>query len=423
MLVFKFGGASVKDAQAVINVSKIIEAYKEFDLIIVVSAMGKTTNAFEKLVNAYFYQPELCSTLLAEIKHFHEKIMADLFPSKSSKVWEDVNNYFVEAEWVLEEEMNHGYDHTYDQLVSLGELISTRIVSHYLNEHLFEVEWIDARDFVITDNTYREADILWEESQRSFNSMLSSIPRVNNKVKGITQGFIGCTTENFTTTLGREGSDFTAAIIAFLSDASEVIIWKDVDGVLTADPRKFSDAELISHLSYHDAVELTYYGATVIHPKTIKPLQNKLIPLRVKSFENPLSEGTLIDNTISGNHLPCIIHKANQILISFSVKDFSFVAENHLSKIFNAFSQHGYKLNLMQLSALSFSVCVDEDNEKIGKVLSILKEEFKILFNKGLDLFTIRYYNNNTIQKISSQRSILLEQRSRQTIQLVALPK
>jgi aspartate kinase len=421
MLVFKFGGASVKDAKAVKNVARILNEYANQDLLIVVSAMGKTTNAFEKLVNAYFHNPSLSNEILKEIKVYHEEIMLELFPNPNSKVWEEVNNFFVEAEWMLEEEMNHGYNHTYDQLVSLGELLSTTVIAHYLNENKFPLQWLDAREFILTDNTYREAKIDWQSSARAFGETMSKVPRFNGKLRGITQGFIGCTSENFTTTLGREGSDYSAAIIAFLSDATEVSIWKDVQGVLSADPRKFKDAVLIPHMSYHDAVELTYYGATIIHPKTIKPLQNKQIPLRVRSFEDSLAPGTLIDNHIQDNHCPCIIHKGEQILISLSVKDFSFIAEEHLSSIFKIFSEHGVKLNLMQLSALSFSVCIDGEQQKMNAVVEVLKDEFRVLFNTGVELFTIRYYNVESIRKLSEGRKIILEQRSRQTIQLVAL--
>lgn len=419
MQVFKFGGASVRSAEAVRNVARILLEYPGEDLLIVVSAMGKTTNAFEKLVHSYFNEPALCSSLLQEIKDFHFEIMSGLFPNSNSKVWEEVNNFFVEVEWMMEDEMNHGYNHTYDQVVSMGELISTKIVAHFLNESGYEVQWLDARDFIFTDNNYREGKVNWEESERAFTQVTANINPVNGNKRFITQGFIGCTSENFTTTLGREGSDYTAAILAYLSNASAVTIWKDVPGVLTADPRKFSDAVLIPHLSYHDAVELTYYGATVIHPKTIKPLQNKLIPLRVRSFEDFNAPGTLIDHQAGGVHLPCIIHKGDQMLISISVKDFSFIAEDHLSNIFKVFSQCGIKLNLMQLSALSFSVCIDRDEMKTPMALSELRNEFKVLFNGGLDLYTIRHYDQNSIQNISQGKKIILEQRSRQTIQLV----
>ena len=422
MQVFKFGGASVRNAEAVRNVFRILSEYQQEDLLIVVSAMGKTTNAFEKLVNSYFKDPSQCAAQLNEIKAFHHEIMSGLFANPQSKVWEEVNNFFVEVEWMLEEEMNHGYNHTYDQVVSIGELVSTKIIAYYLNENGFPVQWLDARDFILTDNNYREAKIDWEESEKSFKQIYSGMSTVSGKNRGLTQGFIGCTSENFTTTLGREGSDYTAAILAYLSDASVVTIWKDVPGVLSADPRKFSDAVLIPHMSYHDAVELTYYGATIIHPKTIKPLQNKMIPLRVRSFENHDATGTLIDHLAEGVHLPCFIHKADQMLLSLSVKDFSFIAEDHLSNIFRIFSECGVKLNLMQLSALSFSVCIDYDERKAEEVLKALRNDFKVLFNRGLDLYTIRHYDQNAIQKISEGKKIILEQRSRLTIQLVTQP-
>jgi len=421
MLVFKFGGASVKNAHAVRNVAHILNQYANEDLLVVVSAMGKTTNAFEALVKAYFHDRNSCEVLLQNIRGYHEEIMSDLFADPNALVWQEVNNLLVEAEWMLEEEMNHGFSHTYDQIVSLGELISTTIIAHFLNEQNFAIQWLDARNFILTDNHYREAKVDWQSSESAFDRTMKNVPRTEGKLRVITQGFIGCTSENFTTTLGREGSDYTAAILAYLSNAEEVSIWKDVAGVLSADPRKFPDAVLIPNMSYHDAVELTYYGATIIHPKTIKPLQNKQIPLRVKSFENPDAPGTLIHNHAENVHLPCIIHKSNQLLVSLSVKDFSFIAEEHLSDIFKIFSDHNVRLNLMQLSALSFSVCIDWDEMKTNQVLDRLKVDFKVLFNAGLDLFTIRHYDAESIKKLSEGRKIILEQRSRQTIQLVAL--
>lgn len=418
MRVFKFGGASVKDASAVANVASVLKKFAGEKIVVVVSAMGKTTNALEKVVQAYYYKKEDPHKALEEVKRFHLTILNLLFRDTDHSVYREVNNFFVEADWVIEEEQNHGYNFTYDQIVSLGELISTKIVSAYLNDNGVKCKWIDARDCIRTDNTYREGKVLWEESLALGQKNLA--PLFNEYDIIITQGFIGGTSENYTTTLGREGSDYTAAILAYLLDAADVTIWKDVSGVLNADPKFYKDAQKLEQLSYLDAIELAYYGATVIHPKTIKPLENKNISLHVKSFVSPDAVGTVVKTNAETKPLiPSFIFKSNQVLISISAKDFSFISEDNLSNIFASFANAGAKINLMQNSAISFSVCVDDDEFKIPALIEQLQKDYKVLYNKELQLFTIRHYYPSTVESITAGKEILVEQRSRHTAQFV----
>ncbi|MDA1056805.1 MAG: aspartate kinase, partial [Proteobacteria bacterium] len=327
-----------------------------------------------------------------------------------------INNLFVEIEWVIEDAPTSTYAYEYDQIVSVGELLSSKILSAYLLQEGYANTWIDARDIIRTDNSFRNARIDWPLSYSQIQKKISS-PGVY-----LTQGFIGCTSENFTTTLGREGSDFSAAIIAHALSAEELIIWKDVDGLLNADPALFDQAQLIHQLSFSEAIELAYFGAKVIHPKTIQPLKEKNIPLRVKSFINPEKQGTKIfEDAIMKPYLPSYIFKENQILISLSVSDLSFIVEDHLSHIFALFSKHGVGINVMQNSAVSFSVCVDSDPQKIPELIKDLKLEYVVKFNDNLTLTTIRHYTEEDIQQILKGKNVLLEQKSRQTAQFVYL--
>ncbi len=418
MKVFKFGGASVKDAAAVKNVAAVLKMFPNEDLVVVISAMGKTTNALEKVVHAYFHDKENAHPLLNEVKEYHHAIMEELFSETNHPVFEKVNNFFVEIDWVLEEE-TRSYGFIYDQIVSMGELISTAIVSAYLNSVSIKNVWQDVRDVLQSDNTYREAKVNWEMSTGLISNKIPTLFNKENHIV-ITQGFIGSTSENYTSTLGREGSDYTAAILAHILNAESVSIWKDVPGVLNADPKFFNDAQKLEQISYLDAIELAYFGASVIHPKTIKPLENKNIPLYVKSFLNPSSKGTLIAKDLETKPLvPSFIFKTNQVLLSISAKDFSFIAEENLSNIFSHFAECGVKLNLMQNSAISFSVCVDDDEEKLPKLIEQLKKNYKVLYNKNLQLYTIRHYFPSTIEALTNNREILLEQRSRNTAQIV----
>ena len=410
MKVYKFGGASVKDAEGIRNISQLLLNEGAESLAIVVSALGKTTNLLEKVVNDHY---DRNTPNLDEVKQYHYAILEELF-DKSHSIFDEVNNLFVEIEWAVEDAPTSTYAYEYDQIVSVGELLSTKIVSNFLEQEGFANKWIDARDIIRTDNTYRNARIDWQLTQQQISKHIS-----NNGVF-LTQGFIGCTTENFTTTLGREGSDFTAAILGFALDAEEVTIWKDVDGMLNADPRYFDDAKLLHQLSFTEAIELAYFGAKVIHPKTIQPLKEKNISLRVKSFLNPKDEGTVIfEDAEMKPFMPSFIIKENQILISISANDLSFIVEDHLSYIFSLFAKYGLAINMMQNSAVSFSVCVDNDSQKTLPLISELKEGFKVQYNDQLTLCTIRHYDQAAIDKVVDEKSILVEQKSRQTIQFV----
>jgi aspartate kinase len=417
MQVFKFGGASVKDAEGVKNVAEVLKQFPNQKIAVVVSAMGKTTNSLERLAKAFFYKTENAEIILEEIKKYHLDICHHLFANSSHPIFIELENTFVELYWAIEDEPTHSFDFEYDQIVSMGEVISTKIISAYLNDVGLQNKWVDARGLIQNDNTYREGKVDFELTETLIKRDL--LPVFNSFNSIVTQGFIGGTSENFTTTLGREGSDYTASILAYCLNADNVTIWKDVPGVLNADPKWFSHTKKIDQLSYHDAIELTYYGASVIHPKTIKPLQNKNIPLHVKSFLQPQEEGTIIKDGEKRLNIPSYIFKIDQVLISIQPKDFSFIAEDNLSDIFDLFSKHGVKINLMQLSAISFSVCCDHDEFKIQNLVNELQTQFKILYNSGLELMTVRYYTQETIDTLTVQKIILLEQRSRFTVQMV----
>jgi aspartate kinase len=417
MQVFKFGGASVKDADSVKNVASILKKHADRSTIVVISAMGKTTNKLEQLVNAYFYKDGDIEPILSELKTYHLSILNQLIPNKANTIYNDIENVFVELLWALEEEPSSTYNYHYDQLVSQGEVLATKIVSAYLNEVEIKNKWIDARGFIQTDNSYREGKVDYELSQHLVTTELQPIFNSYNII--ITQGFIGGTSENYTTTLGREGSDYTAALLAYFTDAKQVIIWKDVPGVLNADPKYFKNAKKIDELNYHDAIELTYYGASVIHPKTIKPLQNKNIPLFVKSFINPQEAGTIIKDSDKRSSATSYIFKVNQILLSIQPKDFSFIAEDNLSNIFTLFSKYNVHVNMMQNSAISFSVCTDYDEHKIEPLLKDLQQQFKVLYNKDVELMTVRNYDQDIIANLTENKLVIIEQRSRNTLQMV----
>ena len=416
MLVFKFGGASVKDAAGIINLASVVEKYKANELLIVVSAMGKTTNALERLTKSYFNREDDVHTVFDEIKTYHYTILEQLF-DHANAVFDQVANTFVEIDWIIEEEPQDEYDFIYDQIVSIGELVSTRIVAAYLNQVGLNSQWLDVRGYIHTDNTYREGTVLWDKTR---DSISKSIPPILQKGIIVTQGFLGGTSENFTTTLGREGSDYTASIFAACLNAESVTTWKDVPGILNADPKFFDDTVKFDELSYNEAIEMTFYGASVIHPKTIKPLQNAKIPLFVKSFNDPEAPGTEIKEGAINRFLkPVIIVKQNQLLLSISTKDYSFISEDNLSLIFGLFAQYHIKINVSQTSALSFSVCFDNDPEKFKKLMLALALNFKVKYNEGLSLITVRHYQQDSLKQLTEGRAVLLEQISRNTIQFV----
>lgn len=416
MLVFKFGGASVKDASGIINLASVVKKYTGEQLLIVVSAMGKTTNALESLTKAYVDQSDNMHLIYEGIKQYHFDILHELFDSKHP-VFDEIANTFVEIDWMIEDEPQDDYDFIYDQIVSIGELVSTRIISAYLNKEGLKNQWLDVRGYIHTDNTYREGVVQWD---KTCESITKDIPALLDKGIVVTQGFLGGTSENFTTTLGREGSDYTASIFASCLGAQSVTTWKDVPGILNADPKFFEDTVKFDELSYSEAIEMTYYGASVIHPKTIKPLQNAHIPLLVKPFTDPLAPGTIIkEDGVNTFVKPVIILKQNQVLLSVSSKDYSFITEDHLSDIFGLFAQNQVKVNVMQTSALSFSVCFDFYEERFEKLLNSLQQDFKVKYNTGLTLITVRHHADGALKELTNGKTVLLEQVSRNTAQVV----
>lgn len=416
MLVFKFGGASVKDAAGIANLAHVVQKYAHEQLLIVVSAMGKTTNALEKLTKAYFNQADDVHELYEEVKQYHYHILQELFES-NHPVFDEVANTFVEIDWMLEDEPVDTYDFIYDQLVSVGELLSTRIVTAYLNQQGLTSKWLDVRGYIHTDNTYREGVVDWPKTRASIRQ---DLPAMLGQSRIVTQGFLGGTSENFTTTLGREGSDYTASILAACLQAESVTTWKDVPGVLNADPKFFEDTVKFDELSYTEAMEMTYYGATVIHPKTIKPLQNAGIPLLVKPFNDPDAAGTVIGQAENQRFdKAIIIVKQNQVLISVSAKDHSFVSEQQLSQVYRIFAQNQVKVNVMQTSALSLSVCFDQVEERFEQLYNQLKQEFNVKYNNGLSLITLRHYKFTLLQQLTAGKSVLIQQTSRNTAQVV----
>lgn len=417
MQIFKFGGASVKDVSSIKNVTNILKKYADEKTLVVISAMGKTTNKLELLAHSYFTKSDNTQAILNEIKQSHLNIVNELFPDKSNLVFDEIENVFTELLWTIEDPISQNFNFHYDQIVSIGEILSTKIVSAYLIQCGVSNLWIDARNFIQTDNNYREGKVNYELSQTLVSTNL--IPLFSNQTILLTQGFIGGTSENYTTTLGREGSDYTAALLAYFTNAKHVTIWKDVDGVLNADPKYFKNTSKIDELTYHDAIELTYFGTSVIHPKTIKPLQNKNIPLYVKSFINPQANGTVIKESVNRVNITSYIFKDNQILISIQPKDFSFIAEDNMAEIFNAMGKHKVHANMIQNSAISLSLCVDDDKIKIDYLLKDLHQQFKVLYNKNVQLMTIRNYNQDIINNLSQGKIILLEQRTRNTHQMV----
>ena len=419
MKVFKFGGASVKSADEVRNLAAILQNYKTEKLILVVSAMGKMTNALEKVINAWYNEPEQLEEAVKGVIDFHEEVLGQLFPARSNPVYYKTDLLFGELEGYVSGDHTGNYDYDYDQIVSLGEMISTAIVSEYLNSCGIANTWADVRDIIKTDKTWRDANVDWDTTALKAKEILLPQLSANGSIV-VTQGFLGGTENGFTTTLGREGSDYTASILAYSLDAEEVVVWKDVPGILDADPRFFENTSLLKSISYNEAIELTYYGASVIHPKTIKPLQNKQIPLKVKSFLDPEKEGTLvggsgIDDTLARS----IILKQNQTLVTFKSRDFSFIAEQNLSEIFAALAECHIRVNLMQQSAISFTVCFDENEMRFNKLLSLLQDKFECRFNEKLLLITIRHYDQLTINAVLKGREPKAEQRSRTTAQFV----
>ena len=414
MKVFKFGGASVRNAQAVKNMASIVERYKQEELLIVLSAMGKTTNALEEIWQDRLADKDVQEKLKA-LQSYHFGILHELIPNPQHPAAIELSQWFEQLDNYLQK-VDTNANRYYDALISFGELVSSHIVAHYLNHIGCSTQWLDAREIIATDNTPREGKVDWEKTQEQCQRIVS--PNIKQKLI-ITQGFIGKSEDGYTTTLGREGSDFTAAIVAFCLQAESVSIWKDVPGILNCDPKLFADAVKFEELSYQEAAEMTYYGASVIHPKTIKPLANKNIPLWVKSFEAPEERGTLIHECTMGQLPPCIIIKPKQCLITFKVTDFTFINEENLSLIFHSLDELNIKINVMQNTAISFSICVDNQDYKIKALMHRLQPHFKILYNEDLTLATVKNYTSEGIKAITEGKKIYLEQRSRSNFQAV----
>lgn len=418
MKVFKFGGASVKDAAAVRNVSKILSLYPKDQLIVVVSAMGKTTNATEAIVEALWNRnEERYFELVEERYRFHQAIVKDLFPDSHFRIYSELDSIFERLRDKYNEPAGDNYSFLYDQVVSLGEVLSSVILEAFLKEEGHSTFWADARKLIRTNHSYQEGEVEWGKTEQLIKEKL--LPEFKTKRIAVTQGFIGHTSEGFTTTLGREGSDFSAGILAYCSDAQSVTIWKDVPGMLNADPKWFDDTVKLQQISFREAIELAYYGATVIHPKTIKPLQNKDISLYVKSFVHPNEQGTVIQSSTEFDHLiPSFIFKMEQVLMSFTPKDFSFIVEENLGEIFAKLAECGVKINLMQNSALSFSILFDRKKMDPEILLKEFGGKYEIRYNEGLELVTIRHYDQATIDRVTADKQILVEQRTRQTIRI-----
>ncbi len=414
MRIFKFGGASVKDADGVKNVVEVLEKVGHEEVLVVVSAMGKTTNALELVIKNYFEKSTEFHASLQEVRKYHNQILLDLFDNEEHDVFFAVNSHFADLEYFLRSNKSPNYNFVYDQVISYGEIVSTTILSYYFNEKGLKNNWIDARILIKTDATYRDASVDWDQTLKLISK------GIKKKELTITQGFIGSDDNNFTTTLGREGSDYTAAIFAYCLNAESVTIWKDVPGVLNADPRYFENAVLLNQISYREAIELAFYGASVIHPKTLQPLQKKEIPLFVKSFLNPLLAGTSVSKgTDLEPKTSCFIVKKNQLLISLSSIDFSFIMEENISEIFGLLHKYKIKVSLIQNTAISFSICIEDKFGNFNDLKSILSKKYKVSYNENVSLYTIRHFTKEAAAMVENGKNVLLKQTSRETMQVV----
>lgn len=418
MKVFKFGGASIKDVERIKNVAEIVKCEPTRPLLLVVSALGKTTNALEKVAAAFFEgrSPDALA-LFTQIKQQHLNMAKYLLVKESLAFEAAFHEITTEAEWLLHDRPVQGFDYYYDQIVCLGELMSTLLLTHTFRENKMEAGWLDVRDVLKTDDNFRDAGVIWEESKKQTLNQLLPLLQTTGIV--VTQGFIGSTDENESTTLGREGSDYTAAIFANMLGATQVTIWKDVEAVLNGDPRLFPETEPIRQLSYHEVVEMAYYGAQVIHPKTMKPLFNAKIPLRVKSFLDPNLPGTLINQQRNANIPPILVKKQAQVLMTFQTKDFSFVGEKPIGDWYLMLEKLHMRPNMIQNGAVELMAVFDDHPEKIGQLAALAEEIFNVFVQTGLHMFTIRHYTEDALQKYTEGMDTLLVQRTRQTMQCV----
>ena len=418
MKILKFGGASVKDAEGVKNLEKVLKITGTSDVLIIVSAMGKTTNALEEVIDHYYHSKHKLQSSIQAVKKYHNAILLDLFENESEPVFEVVSRLFQELTDFFDRNKSPDYNFVYDQTVGYGELVSTTIISHYLNHKGIKNNWLDVRELIKTNTNYRNAKVEWSSTQRNIKTAVS----LNKLI--VTQGYIASDINNFTTTLGREGSDYSAAIFAFCLNAKSVTVWKDVPGVLNADPRYFENASLLYQLSYEEAIELSYYGASVIHPKTLQPLQRKEIPLYVKSFLNPKQTGTKIAKNLKlSPNIPCYMLREHQVLISVSSLDFSYIVEENISHIFKLLHLHKMKVHLIQNSAISFSVCIENNFGTLEALLLELKAKYKVSVEEGVNVFTLRHHNQQAIDEIEKNKRVLMKQITPKTVQILTLPK
>lgn len=413
MKIFKFGGASVKDAEGVKNVLRVLKHEGFQNTLIVVSAMGKMTNAFENIINSYYHKTHDLQQNIEFVRNYHLNIINELFEEKNYSIYTEVDLIFGQLSGFLIKNKSIDYNFIYDQIVGYGELLSTKIISTFLNIYEIEINWIDVREYIKTDVNYRDASVNWEQTSKN-------ISKLNSKKLYITQGFLGSNSKEKTTTLGREGSDYTAAIFAYCLNAESVTIWKDVDGVLNADPRYFSSTKLLPQISYSEAIEMAFYGASVIHPKTLKPLENKNIPLFVRSFYNLEKEGTRVEKGLClVPEIACFILKQNQILVSIAALDFSFMVENNLSELFKVLHNYKLKVNLIQNSALSFSVCLEDKFNNFQHFLTELELKYNISYVENVSLYTIRHASDIAVKTTEKKGKVLLKQSTKGTVQVV----
>nr|WP_321234689.1 aspartate kinase [uncultured Psychroserpens sp.] len=414
MQVFKFGGASVKNAEGVKNLASVLQQVGYDNTLVVVSAMGKTTNAMELVIKNYFDNKAELQSSIQDVKKYHNEILLELFENTQHAIFKRIATIFEDLDYFLRRNKSPDYNFVYDQVIGFGELTSTTIISAYLNEIGLKNNWLDVREFIKTDDYYRRANVDWEQTQSNIKS------NFDTKILNVTQGFLASDANNFVTTLGREGSDYTAAIFAYCLNAESVTIWKDVPGVLNADPRYFENAQLLNSISYREAIELAFYGASVIHPKTLQPLQQKEIPLFVKSFLNPKNAGTRVGKGFGIEpNIPCYIVKKNQVLVSLSSLDFSYILEENISEIFKLLHLYKMKVDVIQNSAISFSVCFENTYNNLERLLQHLKAKFKVTIHDNVSLYTVRHYNEQAIFSVEKDKELLLKQLTQETIQIV----
>lgn len=414
--VYKFGGASIQSSERIRQVAELIKAHRDAPTVLIVSAMGKTTNMLEAVVNAHFDQPEVLQMALDKVIDYHLAIANELMP-EDAHVINRLNDLFVELEWGLDDDRPEQYDYVYDQVVAVGELLSTTLLAAYLNKSGVPVTWLDARDLIHTDRNFRQARIDWEKTEEAVKKLVVPVLEAHRVI--LTQGFIGSTADNENTTLGREGSDFSAAVFAYCLQAKMVTVWKDVPGVMTGDPDRFTEVHKLDALSFREAIEMTYYGAKVLHPKTIKPLQNRQIPLVVRSFMDPDEPGTRIEDQVDVVYPPIVIVEEDQVLIQLSTPDYAFMEEEHLVTVFQIVAKHGFKVNVIRNTAITLTLVMQNRPRHLTGLVNELENHFAVRTTKDVWLITIRHTHPATEEQLKKDKLILLEERFRNTVQFV----